>query len=283
MNAMKPLVVLAAALLARATPAAFDGVDSPDSTAWPEEPAAMLIEHDPWAMVIGADLPLVEVYADGTVLRADAGNTRDPGYLVSQLAPREMERLRESIGPTKELLALRDYYDSRPNVTDQPTTQLVLSAGETSKSVSVYGYALGTVDTPAYTVIAGGEKGDEVPREFDRVARLLAALAPRHELPWKPRYIEVMLWPYDHSPDLPMSWPADWPSVGSPLTFARGNSYSVVLPGSELARLRDYVERRGERQAVLWNGGKWSIGYRLVMPGSALAAQIATAAPKGGG
>ena len=280
---MKSLILLSAALLATGTPAAFDGVDRPDTTAWPEVPAAILIEQDPWAMVIGADLPLVEVYADGTVLRVDATNTRDRGYLISQLAPREMRRLRDSIGPTEEFLALRDFYDSSPNVTDQPTTQLILSAGEMDKSVSVYGYALGTVDTPAYTVLPSGEKGDEVPREFDRVARLLAALAPLHELPWKPRYIEVMLWPYDHSPVSPVDWPADWPSAESPLTFARGNSYSITLPGSDLARLREYVQRRGEKQAVLWNGRKWSIAYRLVMPGSALAAKLATAAPKGGG
>jgi hypothetical protein len=227
-------------------------------------------------MVIGADLPLVEVYADGTVLRADPGNSRDRGYLISQLGPEELQRLLDSIGPTEDFLALGELYETSPAVSDQPTTELILSAGKRDKSVSVYGYSLGTVDTPAYTVIAGGGKGDEVPREFDRVARLIASLAPRNEVPWKPRFVEVMLWPYDHSPDTPMPWPTDWPSHESPLTFARGGSYSIVLPGTELSRLREYVHKRGERQAVLWHERKWSIAYRLLMPGSDLATRIAT-------
>jgi hypothetical protein len=277
---MRLPLLLAATLLAGVTTPAFVGVERPDANAWPSSPVAVLIEQDPWAMVIGADLPLVEVYADGTVLRADMSNRHDRGYLTSQLADDEMERLLASIGPTKELLTLGEFYDALPTVTDQPTTQLILFAGQQVKSVSVYGYALGTVDTPAYTVIGGSQEGDEVPREFDRVARLLASLAPTNEVPWKPRYIEVMLWPYDHSPDLPMDWPADWPSHESPLTFARGDSYSIALPGAELARLREYVAKRGERQAVLWHGCKWSIAYRLVMPGSDLAAKIATASSR---
>ena len=47
-------------------------------------------------------------------------------------------------------------------------------------------------------------------------------------------------------------------------------------------RLRKYVEQRGERQAVLWNNHKWSIEYRLVMPGGAVAKQIANVTPKHG-
>jgi hypothetical protein len=275
---------LATLLLAGGDPGSKpEGVPEPDQSAWPENPVAILVEQDPWAMVIGADLPVVEVYSDGTVLRADPSNRADRSFLVSQLKADGSRRLLQAIGPTKAFTALDEFYNLLPNVTDQPTTQLVIFDGAHAKSVSVYGYSLGTVDKPAYTVFGHRSKAEKLPSEFDRVARLLASLAPKNEQPWQPRYVEVMLWPYEHSPEEPMAWPKGWPSADSPLVFPRRHSYSVIVPGSELPARESTFEQRGDRQAVLWNGHKWPIAYRLVLPASEMAERIAAVAAMQGG
>ncbi|HEV2607046.1 MAG TPA: hypothetical protein VGT79_03595, partial [Xanthomonadaceae bacterium] len=106
----------------------------------------MLVEQNPWAMVIGADLPSVVVYSDGTVLRADPNSRKEPTYLVSQIRGNEWNRLLQSIGPTPAFDVLKENY-SMSGPTDRPTTAVVLFGKGGRRSVSVYGYSTAPQDT----------------------------------------------------------------------------------------------------------------------------------------
>ena len=271
-------VLLVLLLAACRTPVGeLRGIPAPAADAWPAEPLAVLIEHNPWAMVIGADTPRAEIFTDGTFIRLDAGDpARAPRLFVSQLTPAELARVGKAIRPSAAFWRLKDQYNVAPNVTDQVTTELVVREGERAKQVYVYGYAPEEWKPPAYTVLPGGEwNADALPEEFDRICRLLVALKPTHEVPWLPRYVEVMIWPYEYSPDAPLVWPERWPGLTSPMAFPRGESWSLILPGSEFAALEAFVAGRGERQAILIDGKKWAIDYRPVMPGGSWAKDIA--------
>jgi len=252
----------------------LEGIAKPDASAWPAKPFAFLLEQNPWAMVIGADLPSVVVYSDGAVLRANPSSRKEPAYLVSQIRGSEWDRLVQSIGPTPAFDVLKENY-SMSAPTDQPTTTVVLFGKSGRRSVSVYGYSTAPPDTRTARKDRVG--GSSVPAEFDRIATLLATLAPRNETPWQPRFVEVMLSPYENSRETPKPWPAAWPTRGSQMAFQRNASWSVILPGSELPKLRDFVRQTKERQAILWDGHKWSIAYRLVLPAGQVATRIASA------
>jgi hypothetical protein len=251
------------------------GITKPDASAWPDKPVAIVVERNPWAMVMGADLPSVLVFSDGTVLRADPNSKNAPAYLVSQFRGSEWDRLMTSIGPTPAFDGLKNDY-AMTTVTDRPTTAVTLFGKGGRKSVSVYGYST----APQHTQSTYGDRAgvSAAPAEFDRVVKLLTTLAPINETPWHPRFVEVMLWPFEYSRETPIQWPTSWPTSGPPTVFQRGHSWSVVLPSSELPRLRALVGQLHKRQAVLWNGHKWSIDYRLVLPGGEVATRIAAPA-----
>lgn len=238
-----------------------------NASSWPTEPIAALIERNPWAMVIGADLPLLEVYADGTVLRANPESTPDRAFLASQLTAAEMQAFQTFLDTSSSFWGLEDFYNLSPDITDQPTTEVVLAKDGRQKRVAVYGYSLGTVESPAYTQLPKNSSPDKLPPVFDRLAKTLASIKPSNSISWQPRFVEVMIWPYEHSPEEPMPWPSEWPAPGTADVIPRGTSFSIILPGTELENVRMFVGRRGEKQAVLFDGKKWSIAYRLVMPG----------------
>ena len=250
------------------------GTPNPPATAWPTTPIAVLIEHNPWLMVIGADTPRVELFEDGTLIQMQETKAGEPQLFVSRLTPAEMTQVRGALGPSWTFWRLKDAYNTAPNVTDLVTTELVVAKGKQFKRIQVYGYAPEDWKPPAYTVFASREAPDKLPGEFDRICKLLVRLKPRNVVPWQPRYVEVMIWPYEHSPEQPMEWPKKWPQLTDPMTFQRDDSYSLILPGSSLPDLREFLKQRGERQAVAIGGKKWSIAYRPVMPGGTWARRI---------
>jgi hypothetical protein len=253
------------ALLFATTAAAQDGVPQPRADAWPSELLAVLIEHNPWAMVIGADTPRVSLFADGTVIRLEPqGEKTAPRLMVSQLTAAELAKVRSAVRPAAAFWKLEKHYNVVPGVTDQMTTELVVYDGKRFNDVSVYGYS------------SVKDASDRVPAEFERLCKLLIALKPRHAVPWQPRWLEVMVWPYEHSPGAPLTWPAKWPNFKSRLAFPqKGEMCSLILPGSEERALREFLAGRGERQAVAIDGKKWSVEYRPVMPGSRVAQTVA--------
>jgi hypothetical protein len=176
--------------------------------------------------------------------------------------------------PLKELsdLPQSDYVAS--SATDQTTTVIHAWRDGQRKSVSVYGNVRSGVErskrqagkvAPEDDVVLINMKS--VPQSFsDTVQRLTRFDHPRAER-WVPPEIEVMIWPYEYAPDASLPWPKEWPGLKDPRTRRRGaGRYSLYLPSTELEALRKFLSSRREKQAILIDGKKWAVSYRMPFP-----------------
>lgn len=253
---------------------AVTGLPVPAADAWPEsDPIAIVTEYDPWAMVIGGDSPRVLLFADGTFIRTDRSD-HTLSFSTARLSSSELSHVQGAIGPMSAFTRLRDAYNLAPNVTDMPTVEIVRNEGRLSKTVEVYGYRSGFVDVPATFVSFTVEKADRLPFEFDQAFRVLVGLRPTRLVRWYPRYLEVMVWPFEHSRKEPLAWPDTWPDLSHPLTIQRGDSYSLILPSSQQPTLETFLAARLSGQAVRIGGRKWSISWRPVTPGGPVAREV---------
>lgn len=243
-------VLASVAAVASATEAAtFDPFVGP-------KPIAVLIDQDPWLMVIGSDTPRVAIYESGEVVfikKVDAGYA----YHVVKLAPAALTSLEKVWLPLMEFKSLKRHY-SLSDWTDQRTAFLYLRRGNREVATSAYG--LGCAN-------ASRQKFDKpLPDEFLESVRELCALNFQQSMSWTPRYVEVMLWDYSYAPGPSTKWPADWPSLNSERARKRGDSYSIFLDGSQLSRLRAFLKAQQEKGAVELAGKKWAVSYRMTFP-----------------
>ena len=249
---MKPvLLVLALAILGCSSSPSFPGSQqrcpgpaAPADTSVGSKPIVVLLEANPWAMVIGSDSPSFALYSDNLVIyRVNAG------YKSVKLAEQDAQELLGWLDVDALACVLGDYETTE--WTDQKTTTLFLGRGGQLSSLSVYG-DLGSPKVPvalrsAYTKLRGFQRAD---------AR-----------PWLPEKVEVMVWPYEHAPDASIVWPREWPGIDSPETLKRGDSYSIYLPSADYPRLLEFLKGQKEKGAVEIGGRKWAAAIRLPFPG----------------
>lgn len=217
-------------------------------------PVAMLITYDPWAMVIGSEGPSIVAYNDGTILFRRQVSKRRYEYAAVQ-DRRVVDNL---VGTPEQRTAFATAEDRYVlnHRTDQPTTRLCLWLDTGRKCTSIYGLSEADARQP-----------NSAPPQVAGILGSLARFSDRRAERWWPVQIEVMLWPYDHSPEAPAIWPEDWPDMNDPSARSRGGaSFSVFIPSGQRERLQSFVQRLGERQAVKIRGRKWSIGLRIPFP-----------------
>ncbi len=232
------------------------------------KPLAVLIGTDPWAMVIGSDTPHCVIYDDHVALFA-----RRDGVYRHQLTDQEFGELMKYITPVTDLKSVKGYFDLAPNVTDQPEAKLYLDIVGKTVATTVYGLMPDDTKLPAYTVFPGKRKSDKLPTELARLYKFLLTLDYPNSERWTPRYIEVMIWPYEYASDESIRWPGGWPSLDSERADKRGDSYSIFLDGQLLSQLQQFVKSRKERGAVELGGHKWAVEYRSRLPERACLAQ----------
>lgn len=229
-------------------------------------PIAILIQTDPWSMVIGSDTPRVAIYETGEVIFAKkVGDSL--AYHHVRLSPKELKELRGRIKPLIEVKNLKPWYDLAPGVTDQPEAIFYLRDGEREVATSVYGLMAKGTELPAYTRFAGGPEATPPPDGLLKVHRFLTALDFPKSTEWIPEYLEVMLWDYSYAPESSIVWPKEWPALESDRTTRRGDSYSIFLDGTLLPKLREFLSTRNQKGAVEVSGKKWAASYRFVFPG----------------
>lgn len=233
------------------------------SSAISARPAAVLLHYDPWA---GTDAPKLVVYDDGTVL---SPRKRDEegwplAYQVSRVKARNAREALARFGIGDEFMRLDSAYDFNPRWSDQPTVIIHLWDGERHRQVAVRG-GLGITNRPRGRVPAAFRQA------FERMTRYRA----RGARPWSPDTVDVSVWGYEHAPDdPPLPWPPGWPDLNSPGARREPNVhvdtvYHIPLPAAHEPELARLLRGLGEKQAVGINGRKWTVSYRLRLPGEA--------------
>jgi hypothetical protein len=210
-------------------------------------PVMVLLEPDPWAMVIGSDSPSFALYADGTLIRRK-GDT----FEQSKLSEAEMRDLLSSINPD----ALRPLYGGYQATysTDQPEANLLVYQDDKPIFISVYGS------------MKDKEVRAAVPKAIVAAYDKVQSLETKGSRPWVPAKVEVMISPYEYAPEKSIVWHKDWPSIDDPSTVKRGDSYSLFVPSSELEEVQSFLRTRTEKGAVQIDGKKWSASIRYPFP-----------------
>lgn len=207
-------------------------------------PLVVLVETEPWAMVIDSDSPRFALYSDGLVIYRHGRE-----YRSVRLGDEERRVLLASLDV--ESLACFTGGHGNTAVTDQPYHNLFLGRGGPLSLVSVYGARFDPSAVPPPVAAAN--------------ARLAAFDHPGAHT-WLPERIEVMIWPYEYAPDASIDWPADWPGLNSEHAVRRGDAYSIFVPAADRQRLIAFLGTRRERGAVRIGGRKWAASIRLPFP-----------------
>ncbi|HEX9171080.1 MAG TPA: hypothetical protein VF861_00295 [Telluria sp.] len=223
-------------------------------------PLAVMVETDPWLMVIGSDTPSFVLYEDGQVIYRKRSEKGTPKYLWKLLTLVELRSLQAkliSFGP------YRFKGQNRMNVaevSDQSEAKLFLKFEGAELVTSIYGIKFSDVSRDE-----GGSK-TPLPSELRKLYGFLSSLEFRGASEWAPKYAEVMAWDYTYAPDPSISWPKHWPGLDSPTTFKKKTMYSIFVPGVELKAIAAFLGTRSEKGAVEIDGKKFAVSVRPTFP-----------------
>ncbi len=215
-------------------------------------PVLVLLERNPWLMVIGSDSPSFALYDDRTVIYRD-----DSGYHSVALSEDDYDDLLRAVAEIDDP-ASSGFYDVAALITDQPTNHLLLYLHE-PVYISVYG----SLNSEA--ILA------RLPEDLRTAIGVIRSYRSDDAEPWLPDYLEVMLWDYSYAPEDSIIWPEDWPGLDDPNTQRWGeDSYSIYVPSSEREALMTFLRTRNERGAIELDGHKFSASVRYPFVGEAL-------------
>jgi hypothetical protein len=209
-----------------------------------------LVERDPWLMVIGSDSPSFAMYSDGTVIyRGSDGRTLSEVHLTAEARQSFLESLR-----LKELDELEATYKVS-DWTDQPTNELFRWVAGRRTAISVYG-----------PLRKDDQARGKAPRAYLKVFDAITHFDPEGARPWQPPTVEVLIWPYEYSPETPLPWPSHWPSFEQAVARGASGLHQIILPGRELSSVERLISNLREKQAILLADRKWAIAFRLPFP-----------------
>lgn len=218
------------------------------------KPLIVLIETDPLAMVLGADVPSFVLYEQGQIIYKVIEDKKLKLFEVT-LTKNEIQKVIQSFGITDKIYRLKDNIET-VEITDQPSNILTLDL-KIKKTINVYG----RIDNKEF-----GQAREKTPKEFLIVYDNLKKYRNSQAKVWMPDKVEIMFWDYNYAPNK-RDWIKGFPDLNSPTTIRRGkDSYSVYIDKDKYAEFLKYYKSSGEKEAVLINGRKMSIDYRLPFP-----------------
>lgn len=218
------------------------------------QPVVVLIETNPWLMVIGSDVPSFALYENGQIIYRKVVD-RTYRYYEVKKSREETQALIKSFGITDSLMHQKDYTQAS-SWTDQPTNVLLLNF-DTVRQISVYGNLRSEKS----------EARQKTPKDFLSVYDNIIKFEDAAAQEWLPDTVEVMATRYGYSPEVPLKWPKKWGDMNSSTTVKRGQDlYSLYLDKRYFADFRKLLAKLKEKQAVEISGEKYSLTYRLPFP-----------------
>lgn len=215
-------------------------------------PLVVLTETDPWLMVVGSDSPTIAIYENGQVIYKKPADDKAEYYKVN-LSHEDLLQTINNLGINDCLKRLPKHIDVS-RATDQPTAKLFLNL-DSVKIINVYGQLRRARDR------------DKAPACFINAFNNLIKYQHDRAKEWLPDSIEVMLTNYSYSPEKPLAWPAAWPDLKNKTTIKRGDDlFSIYLDKKYYSAFIKLNSSLKENQAVLVNGQKFSVSYRIPFP-----------------
>ena len=212
------------------------------------EPILVILEYDPWRMVIGSDSPTFVLYEDRQIIFRS-----ETEYKSTILSETEYDRFLDELELDSRLSILENKY-TLARGTDQVTTLMLFYRKDKEAFVSVY----------------GSLRDEETRKKAPKPLLSLFDTAIEHRFQqsqtWLPKKVEVIIWPYSYAPEKSMQWPEGWPGLDDPNTVQRGDSYSIFLPSSDLNELRSLLKKKKAKSAIEIGGQKWASSLRFPFP-----------------
>ena len=219
------------------------------------KPLIVLTETNPWAMVMGSDIPSFALYENGQIIYKQVENKQLKIYEVT-LGKSELEYVIKSLDITDGIYKLPQYIEVS-SWTDQPSNELILNI-DSIKMISVYG-----------NIATKDEDRKATPKQFLTVYDNIKKYKSKSAKEWLPNKIEVIFWDYAYAPNK-RPWLSGFPDLNSPATVKRGDDentmYSVYIDKKDFEEFKKYYLSMGEKQAVEINGKMMAIDYRLPFP-----------------
>ena len=218
------------------------------------QPIVVLIETDPWLMVIGSDVPTFALYENGQIIYKKVVDKKWKYFEV--LNDRETtQKIIKSFGITDSLMKQQDFIEAS-SWTDQPTNIMLLNF-DTVRQISVYGRIRETKN----------EAREKVPKDYLTVFDNIIKFESDKAKEWLPDTFEVMATKYNYSPEKPLKWNKDWNDIKSSSTVKRSDDlFSIYLDKKYFDDFIKLLKSMKEKQAVEINGEKYSLTYRLPFP-----------------
>ncbi len=231
----------------------------PEPPGLSKRPLVAVYEHDPWAMVIGSDVPSFVLYANGSVITSpQAGEA--PGRVAGTIS--EADKFATDV---HELLKAEPERRSLSLTTDQANTVFLVRTDAGWIYRSVYGMTRGCKPTQ--------QDAKPVPAAIRSVCSKIEALNVSGRGPWVPQKIEVMRWGFEHSRLKPRPWPASVPAPppGAP---PKSGVKSHFIDAKHRDSLKAFLASLKQSQAVGHAGHKWSVRQRAVVPADRYLAKV---------
>lgn len=226
-------------------------------------PLVVLVEHNPWLMVLNSDEPTIVIYANGKIIYQKIEDDRKVFYCVTLDSVAFDSLMRDLNFDDDSILnfpnSIDPYENDRTSMGDLPTNELYIYSADSVKLISIYGSLFTNTFykwTPPYLA--------------NIVKKLKEFSSPVAEI-WQPQKIEVVVWGYEYSPEIPAEWPDDWPDIKGKDAYVHetsntGDMYSIYLDSEHLDELKDLLANDRLHQAILMNGRKWALRYRFPFP-----------------
>jgi len=225
------------------------------------QPIAVMLQESPWATVMGAETPRIAIYENGQVIYTRGGpSPKQETYFYAELGFPAMADVINHLKPVTDLKNLKPMY-SLPDDANQGATLFYLRVDNKEVVTSVYGLHPQD-DREGFRIRTVGR----IPDELRELYHYLLTVEFTESRPWRPAYVEAMIWPFDGAPDKVLPWPKNWPDLNSDRASKRKSGYSIFLDGSMRDNLKDLLSFEKDKDAVEISGKPWTVASRPVFP-----------------